>query len=175
MVDDMSELDEGPRHVLPRDQTVETPWSLEGGDIEKRATPPSYEEIANGIAPADDPGKWFSEIERSSAAWLRGRGVDVRSVQRREGHLLRTPDAVAVATPVTIEIKGATGSLNSIVQRIRDGRWQSRRVMVDVRGTGANAATAEAALRTALIRYQRELDEVVIVVSDGLSVGWTHG
>lgn len=175
MVDDMSRLDHGPRHVLPCDLTVETPWSLEGGDIERRATPPSYEEIANGIAPADDPDRWFSEIERSSAAWLRGRGVDVRSVQRREGHLLKTPDAAAVAMQVTLEIKGASGSLNSIVQRIRDGRWQSRRVMVDVRGTGTDAAAAEAALRTALIRYQRELDEAIIVVSEDVSVGWTHG
>lgn len=30
-------------------------------------------------------------------------------------------------------------------------------------------------MRTALIRYQRDLDEVIIVVSDDLSVGWSHG
>lgn len=175
MVGDMSELDEGPRQVLPRDLAVETPWSLEGGDIEKRATPPTYDEIADGIAPADDPDKWFSDVERGSAGWLRRRGVDVRSVQRREGYLLKTPDAVAVTVPVTVEIKRATGTLNSIVQRVRDGRWQSRRVMVDVRGTGTTPATVEVAVRTALIRYQRDLDEVVIVVSDDLSVGWAHG
>lgn len=90
-----------------------------------------------GIAPIGDPDKWFSEVERSSAAWLRHRGLDVLSVQRREGNLLKTPDAVAVTQPVTIELKSATGTLNSIVQRIRSGRWQSRRVMVDIRGTGA--------------------------------------
>lgn len=62
-----------------------------------------------------------------------------------------------------------------MVQRIRGGRWQSRRVMVDVRGTATTAVTAQAALRSALIRYQADLDEVIIVVSDDLSVGWTHG
>lgn len=171
----MSEFGEGPWRLLPRDVTVDTPWSLEGGDVESRAEPPTFEEIAAGIAPAGDPDKWFSTVERSSAAWLRGRGLDVLSVQRREGNLLKTPDAVIVTPPATIEIKSATGTLNSIVQRVRSGRWQSRRVMVDVRGTGTTPATAESAVRAALIRYQRDLDEVIIVVSDDLSVGWSHG
>lgn len=106
-----------------------------------------------------------SEVETSTSARWNAARVD----------LLKTPDAVAVTVPVTIEIKGAIGSVNSIVQRIREGRWQARHVVVDVRGTGTTRATGEDALRRALIKYQADLDEVVIIVTDDLSVGWNHG
>ena len=172
---DMTESGSTPQRLLPCDVVVSTPGSIGRIGFDRRPTPPSYNDIVSGIAPADDPDKWFSASERSMAAWLRSRGLAVRSVQRREGRLLKTPDAVAVAAPIAIEIKGAIGSVNSIVQRIREGRWQARHVVVDVRGTDATRATAETALHRALIKYKEDLDEVAVLVTDNLSVGWFHG
>ncbi|MDT0203760.1 hypothetical protein [Nocardioides sp. AE5] len=43
-------------------------------------------------------------------------------------------------------------------------------MVVDVRGTGTTQATAEAGIHRVLIRYQGDLDEVVILVADDLGV-----
>ena len=161
--------------LLPIDVSVPTPWHLGATGFDKQPMPPPYDEVAHGIASDADPDRWYSAAERATAAWLRNRDVDVRSVERREGHRLKTPDAVAVTAPITIEIKGAVGSVNSIVQRIRQARWQARHVVVDVRGTGTTRELAEDALRRALIKYQDDLDEVIVIVTDELSVGWSHG
>ncbi len=167
--------DAAPLRLLPYDVAVATPWALEAPGATKQPTPPSYEEVADRIAPSTDPDKWFSPIELRTANWLRSRGLDVRSIERREGHLQRTPDAAAAIHRATVELKSASGSVNSIVQRIRDGRWQSRHVVVDIRGTGATLTTAEAGIHHALIRYQRDLEDLVVLVTDDLSVGWSHG
>lgn len=176
MVDDMIDQPAAaPLRLLPYDVTVATPWAFDAPGASKQPTPPLYEEIANHIAPVADPDKWFSPVELSTANWLRRRGLEVRSIERRAGHLQRTPDAAAAIHRTTVELKSASGSVNSIVQRIRDGRWQSRRVVVDVRGTSTTPATAETGVHRALIRYQGDLDEVVVLVTDDLSVGWSNG
>lgn len=176
MVDDMSDQpDAAPLRLLPYDVAVATPWAFDTPGATRQPTPPSYEEIAGHIAPLAAPDKWFSPAELSAATWLRSRGLEVCSIERREGHLQRTPEAAVAIRQTTVELKCATGSVNSIVQRIRAGRWQSRRVVVDVRSTGTTLATAEAGVHRALIRYQGDLDEVVVLVSDDLSVGWSHG
>lgn len=165
------------RRVLPYDVAVVPDGPLGGAvsphDGEPR--PPTYDEIAHLIAPAHDPDRWFTPEELAAADWLRSRGVDVLSLDRREGHLLKTPDAVAVTRPITIEAKRAAGNINSMVQRIRYARWQARHVVIDLRGTGSTRTSAEAGLVAALRRYGEHLDEVVLIVSDDLGVGWTHG
>lgn len=137
--------------------------------------PPRYTDIADLIAPAEDPNRWFSPEELSTAEWLRGRGLDVASVERRTGHLLKTPDAVAVGHPITIELKRAVGTANSIVQRLRNARWQARHVVIDLRDTGTTLDLAGSALSSALRMYGDHLDEVVLILSNDLSVGWHHG
>jgi hypothetical protein len=138
--------------------------------------PPTFEELAEAgvIAPADDPDRFFNKAERATAAWLRSRGLDVLSVNRRTGQRARTPDAVIAGEPVTLETKGAVASENSIVQQIRGGRGQSRRIVVDARSENANLATAQAGLAHALRHYGQQLDEVVIVLTDGSAVGWWY-
>lgn len=81
---------------------------------------------------------------------------------------------MAAAHPITIETKTAVGSVNSIVQRIRAARRQARHVVVDLRGTGTTRETAEAGLSTALDMYGEQLDEVVIIVTTHLAIGWTY-
>lgn len=169
---------EAAKRVLPYDTPV-MPRSKLGSAVamERPPTPPTYEEIAREglIAPADDPDRWFSPAERMTATWLRHRDLDVRSVRVRMRDGLKTPDAVAVRIPITIETKTAVGSLNSIVQRIRAARAQARHVVVDLRGTGTTRAAAEAGLAAALDMYGEQLDEVAIIVTDNLAVGWSHG
>lgn len=171
----MTESEGALEFLLPVDVSVATPRPLAATAHDKPPTPPGYGEVVDGVAPENDPDKWFTMAERATAEWLRNRGVDVRSVERREGHLLKTPDAIAGSAPITVEFKGAIGSVNSIVQRIRQGRWQARHVVVDVRNTGTTRATAEDAVRRALVKYQADLDEVIIIVANDLSVGWTRG
>ncbi|MEP6816374.1 MAG: hypothetical protein ABI873_12570 [Marmoricola sp.] len=139
--------------------------------------PPSYDELANAglVAPEDDADRWFSPEEQLTAAWLRDRGLGVRSVQRREGRYLKTPDAAAPEFAVTIEAKRAVATNNAIVQRIRSARWQARHVVVDLRGSGASRGLAESAMRAALRMYGTQLDEVILIVADDLGVGWSHG
>lgn len=127
------------------------------------------------IAPDDDPDRWFSPQELVTATWLRSRGLDVRSVEVRRLQGLKTPDAVAAAHPITIETKTAIGTLNSILKRIRTARWQARHVVLDLRGTGTTREAATAGLAAALDMYGEQLDEVVVIVTDNLSIGWTHG
>lgn len=164
--------------MLPFDVTV-TPRAPLGDvfKVGKTPQPPSYEELDNAglIAPPENADRWFSHEEQLTATWLRDRGVTVRSVQRREGRYLKTPDAVAPEFAVTIETKRAIATINAIVQRIRGARWQARHVIVDLRGSGASRGLAETALEAALRMYGNHLDEVVLITSDDLGVGWTHG
>lgn len=169
---------EQPQRVLPFDIAVGPRSVLSAGVIKgPPPTPPTYEEVSTeGItASSDDPDRWFLPAERSVADWLRNRGLDIRSVRERTGHALKTPDAVATSQNVTFEFKTAVGSTNSIVQRIRTARWQARRVVIDVRGTGTTREAATAGLAAALDMYDAHLDEVVIIVTDNLAIGWTHG
>lgn len=125
------------QRLLPYEVAVAPPEPLGSVmQLDNEPHPPGSDEIVDLIAPDDDPDRWFSPAERLAAEWLRSRGVDVRSVDRREGHLLKTPDVVAVSRPITIETKRAVGSINSIVQRIRYARWQARHVVIDLRGSG---------------------------------------
>ena len=47
--------------------------------------------------------------------------------------------------------------------------------MVDLRGTGTTREAAAAGLAAALDMYGMHLDEVVIIVTDNLAIGWAHG
>lgn len=170
--------DEDSHRVLPYDVAMRPKAALgHVFKVGKEPTPPSHQELLDAglIAPEGDPDRWFSPEEKLTADWLRSRGLEVRSVQRREGQHLKTPDAVAPEFAVTIEAKRAAATMNAIVQRIRSARWQARHVAVDLRGTGTDQALAEAALEVALRMYGRHLDETVLIVTDRLSVGWTHG
>lgn len=167
-----------PSRVLPFDVDYVFERSL-GGLIraDRPPAPPSYAELETEglIAPADDPDRWFSAEEMAAAAWLRERNCPVRSVKRRDGQYRKTPDAVAAHVAVTIETKTADSSANAIAQRIREGRRQARRVILDLRGTGARQGDAQAGLGLALGRYGQHLDEVVLILADDLAVGWAHG
>lgn len=179
MVDNMSEQPTTtPTRVLPFDVNHVFNGSL-GGLVraDRPPAPPSYDELAaeDLIAPADDPDRWFSPEEAATAAWLRERHCPVLSVKRRDGQYRKTPDAVAVHFAVTIEAKTADPKSNAIAQRIREGRKQARRVVIDLRGTGATPDDAGAGLDLALGRYGQHLDEIVLVLADDLAVGWAHG
>jgi hypothetical protein len=54
---------------------------------------------------------------------------------------------------VTLEIKHPVATSNAIVQRVRVGRKQSRRIVIDLRRTGANRDLAEGALDSAIRMY----------------------
>lgn len=88
---------------------------------------------------------------------------------------LKTPDMFATAFGVPIETKRAVGTTNAIVQRIRSARWQARHVVIDLRGANASRTVADAGRQTALRLYGHHLDEVVLILSDDLGVGWSHG
>ncbi len=167
-----------PSRVLPFDVDHVYEGLLGGLERPDRPpAPPTYEELEDEglIAPADDPYRWFSPEERSAAEWLRDRQCPVLSVRRRDGQHRKTPDAVAVHVAITIETKTADSSTNANAQRIREGRRQARRVMLDLRGTAASLDEARAGLNLALGRYGQHLDEILIVLADDLSVGWSHG
>lgn len=138
--------------------------------------PPGFRELASAglIAATDNGDQWFSLQEAHTAEWLRHRGLAVHSVRRREGHRLRTPDAAAIEYGATIELKRASATVNAITQRIRTARWQSQRVVVDLRETGASQDLAEHAMRRALQLYGAQLHEVLLIL-DGLGVGWSYG
>jgi hypothetical protein len=173
-----TEVGDTPLRVLPYDVAI-TPRAGIGNVLKRRQelSPPSVEALrAEGlVADEHDPDRWFSADERLTVAWLRGRGVDVVSVQRREGRHLKTPDAVAPSAGVTLEIKHPVATSNAIVQRVRVGRKQSRRIVIDLRGSGADRDLAEIALGSAIRMYGDHLDEVVLIVNDDLALGWTHG
>ncbi len=179
MVDGMTEqATAAPSRVLPFDVDHVFEGVLGGlGRPDRPPAPPAYSELeAEGlIAPDEAPYRWFSPEEAYTAEWLRGREFPVLSVQRREGQYLKTPDAVAVRVVVTIETKTADCSANAIAQRIRAGRKQARRVVLDLRGAGATLDDARGGLNLALGRYGLHLDEVLLVLADDLAVGWFHG
>jgi hypothetical protein len=109
-----------------------------------------------------------------TAQWLRSRGLNVLSVLEREGNEDRTPDAVIVGVPVTLEAKSTVATVNSIAQQIRSGRRQSRRVVVDGQQANAQLDVAQAGLATALRKYGQHLDEVVTIAPSlsGRSILW---
>ena len=167
-----------PFRVLPFDvdHVFEgVPGGLERSD--RPPAPPTYAELeaAGLIAPADDPDRWFSPAEASTAAWLRGRDCPTLSVRRLEGRYRKTPDAVAAHVAVTIETKTADSTANAITQRVREGRKQARRVVIDLRNQGSHLDDARAGLDLALRRYGLHLDETLLVLADDLAVGWFHG
>ena len=164
--------------MLPYDVRITPRWAL--GEVIKEGrppTPPSYDELVDDalIASAEAPDQWFTSAEQLTAEWLRSRSLDVRSVRRRDGLHLKTPDMVAAAFGVPIETKRAVGTTNAIVQRIRSARWQARHVVIDLRGAKVSRTITDAGLHTALRLYGHHLDEVVLIVSDDLGVGWSHG
>lgn len=175
----MSEQPTNPhQRVLPFD--VDHPFDGNLGGLvraDRPPAPPSYEELDTQglIAPVDDPDHWFSPEEVATASWLRDRDCPVRSVRRREGQHHKTPDAVAMHVAVTIETKTADSSGNAISQRIREGRKQARRVVLDLRGTEATIKEAQAGIDLALGRYGQQLDEIVLILADDTAVGWAHG
>ncbi len=75
----------------------------------------------------------------------------------------------------TVELKRTAATVTAIVRAIRLGRGQSRRVAVDVRGQHADGLLAMSAIATGVRFYGSHLDEIIVVVSDGQSVGWWHG
>jgi hypothetical protein len=166
------------RRLLPYD--VDAGSALRIGathSADRPPNPPTYDQLtADGlVAPVDDPDRWFSEEEKHLAEWLRSRGVVVLSVQRRMGQRERTPDAVLGEGAATVELKHVVASVTAIVRAVRLGRGQSRRVVVDIRGPRADVGLALVAIRRAVRFYGSWLDEIVVVVNDDRSVGWTHG
>lgn len=93
----------------------------------------------------------------------------------RRGSPLRWQHAVAMHVAVTIETKAADSSGNAISQRIREGRKQAGRVVLDLRGTEATIKEAQAGIDLALGRYGQQLDEIVLILADDTAVRWAHG
>lgn len=139
--------------------------------------PPSFADLAEAglFAPEGDPDRSFNTNEKSFADWMRNRGLKVLSIQRRVGIYERTPDAALIDHEVTVELKRTTASLTAIVKGIRMGRGQSRRVAIDVRGQACDAALALTAIARAVRFYGEHLEEIIVVVEDGQSVGWWRG
>lgn len=173
------ESDDAARRVLPYDIDFRMARPLGATHSPERPpNPPSHAELIELglVAPRDDPDRWFNSQEKQLADWLRRRGIGLLSVRRRMGEHERTPDAVITNEPVTVELKYCpVASVTGIVRAVRLGRGQSRRVVVDVRGPRADPALALAAIGRALRYYGFWLDEIVVVVTEGQSIGWWHG
>lgn len=143
-------------------------------DPDNPPNPPSYQDLrdAGVIAPEGDPDRYFDADEQLAATWLRSRGLDVLSVDRRTGNAERTPDAVISGLPATLETKTAVATENAIQARVRSGRGQSRRIVIDARAADAGLWIAQAGLDTALRHYGQQLDEVSVILGDGTSLAW---
>lgn len=107
----------------------------------------------------------FSEEERRAAEWARALPsvASIRSVAELADR--RVPDAVVAinGTLFTIELKTLVSARPAAVQRnVRRGRGQSRRVLIDGRSAGLDAADALEGLRMALEFYGGDLDGVLI-------------
>lgn len=115
----------------------------------------------------------FSRRESATAEWLRARGVDVVSVRTSDVERVASPDAVAVVANVTVEYKTVdAATANAVFQAIRDGRHQSRRVVVDGRGIGLDPGLAVDGLAEALRKGGGDLDEVVVILTDDRDLHW---
>ncbi len=174
----MPDLDSTPPRLLPFD--VDFGQARIIGDeasSDRPPNPPRYAELLDAglIAPVDDPDRSFEGKETATAVWLRQSGLVVLSIKRRTGNRERTPDAALPEHEATVELKRTVASVTAIVRAIRLGRGQSRRVAVDIRGQGAEAALAMTGIATAVRFYGEHLDEIIVVVSDDQSVGWWHG
>jgi hypothetical protein len=51
-------------------------------------------------------------------------------------------------------------------------RKQSRIVVIDCRYAGTELNAAESGLRRAISHYGQDVDQVIVVVSDGSAIGW---
>ena len=116
-----------------------------------------------------DGWEHFDVNERSIAGWLRENDVHVVSVQRSQVSAQRTPDAVLIAGPASVEFKTPESS-GGIYAGVRAGRSQSRRLVVDLRSLVAPDWLS--GLSRALSRGGGDLDEVLMILPDGEGVAW---
>lgn len=146
-------------------------------DAHGNPEPPTIADIPSELwAPEDDPHRYFSDEERRAAAWLESHGVRLRSIRPRNLPGQRTPDSMLVNRSTTVEIKGVDeASSTAVLARIRDGRRQSRRLVIDGRDVGLTPSDAERGIRRALGVYGGQLDEVLILLADHAGVPWWHG
>jgi hypothetical protein len=78
-----------------------------------------------------------------------------------------------VTGPATLELKATSRpSAGGVGRGIRYGRKQSRIVVIDCRYAGTGLNTAESGLRRAINHHDHDVDQVIVVVSDGSAIGW---
>lgn len=115
----------------------------------------------------------FSADERAIASWLRVHGLEVVSVRASRIDRRNTPDAVFGGRDETVEFKTlARASVTAVARNIREGRSQSRRLVIDGRRAGLQKRDAIAGLAQALRRHTADLDEVVVLLRDASALHW---
>lgn len=170
------DVQQGTVKYLPIDVTVQ---ASPGG----ATTDPRYVmsiadlELFDAIAPHDKRLKFAKTDEVPIAKWLDSRGVAILSV--REFKKRTPPDAVVdTHRRVPLEFKRLTtsGRFSHIQAKkhISDGSKKCRRVVLDARVTGATVQDAEKAIAESVSECGTNLDEVVIIVGDGVGVGWSR-
>ncbi len=148
-----------------------------GGERRTTLVPTAGELQAEGlVAPTDDPYRYFDSKERATVDWLAANGVSgIRSVRTRDRPGEPTPDTVFdhAAGLATLEMKAPDKPSEGAIDRgVRYGRKQSRIVVIDCRHAGTELNTAESGLRRAISHHGQDVDQVIVVVSDGSAIGW---
>lgn len=154
------------------------PVQAHGGGTPLGRPPPTVDELnAEGlIAPENDPYCYLNEEERAIAQWLADRALTgVRSVRARDRPGEPTPDAVFDRDErlATIEMKTLKSpSDGAVYNGLRYGRRQSRIVVIDGRPTGITPDIATSGLHRAARIHGVDIDQAIIVVTDGPALGW---
>lgn len=139
------------------------------GRLQRYKVPPTGRQLDRDekVAPSHVPDIYYSATERQTAAWLRRRGMETRSVNhyRRQN----APDSYVIGDQGTLEIKNpTTRSFLTNVDRIVRGAVQSDRVVLDRLG-GHDREEAINILRRALEDAGEHLSGVIVVLEGGES------
>lgn len=128
------------------------------------------------IAPSSNAWEHFSPDECDVAEWLAEQGVNVLSIRERDGHGARTPDAVRADLAHTIELKTLNEpTQTAVITRVRAGRGQSRRIVIDGRAAGLTRHDAEQGIGRVVGMFGSQLQEILVVPATGTAVYWFHG
>lgn len=150
--------------------------------------PPTYERIAPYVAPADNPGQFFTAKERRTADRLAAAQprISLLSVQELDKVLPRLdpdrrgPDSVIAGTEIGVEIKGIDArpgetQSSAIKRQLRKARSQARVAVVDGVDESLSRDEAIRGLRGAVGTYGDDFDLIVILLGDGTAVHWRRG
>lgn len=114
----------------------------------------------------------FGRTERPTVEYLRDLGLDFVSVDTLGGRFGPAPDAAIPELRITFDIKHpATGSHSGVQSAVSRARDQSRRVVIDTRGSGMTEADGVTAVQVALQRRGGNFDEL-LVLGDSWGILW---